>query len=993
MTTAEPVASPRAGALPAGPESWAHFPAFMEVQFPVSKVSKESYNERKAVAGQTLTALGKWWGRKPLVLVRATILGLLLPATNDPKADREVFLALMTMDDDGMIRRLDGNLPAAKVYEHCTAAERAQCFDLDSGKPKWKRATVPGERARLQRLAVLRMGYDERLKHCKRPEEIEGPSPEAWAKANAHLGTNATSLPELVRELGERRFGHTPRVADAFCGGGSIPFEAARIGCDAYGSDLNPVATLLTWGALNIVGGGAEVVGRVQAAQRKVYDAVRRQIEEWGIERNDEGWTADAYLYCVEVRDPNTGWMVPLSPSWVVAEKTNVIVRLVPDPQRKRFDFEVVENAIADEFARARPRRGPGNTVIPGEETWRGGVVCPVDREGHWLPPAQRVVTGIEQVRGRDGLRMWENDDLVPRAGDALQERLYCIRRVDQDGNRHYCVPTEADLQREERVLALLRERFADWQAQGFIPSRRIEPGDKTDEPIRTRGWTHWHHLFNPRQLLLNGLFGQAAEAMGAEVERELLPFQGRLADWNTRLSVWLPSQGGGIGGGKNFSLNQALNPLLNFSVRTVATTESAFCVTPRAAKTAVSATTDLVDARRVKTPGDIWLTDPGYAESVNYGELSEFFLAWYATRLGRLFPSWYTDTRRALAVEGAGEDFRKAMVECYSCFTDLMSDSGFQTVMFVHQDAEIWSDLALIMWAAGLSVSAAWTIATETGAAGLREGNYVQGTVLLVLRKRLQERRGDMSDLYPDLQAEVQAQLQSMLALDDKEDPNFSDADYQLAAYAAALRVLTAYSSIDEINVQQELTRVRARGEKSPLVALIERAVKIASDVLVPSGLDKGLWRKLGPEERFYLKGIEVESHGDYREGVYQEYARGYGVREYRPLLGSGIANQVRIKTPSEFKARDLGGDGFAGSLLRQVLFAVYKSAEAEDPRVGRDYLKMELPAYWEQRQSILALLAYLGEKPKPDFSMAHWKEDVEAARLLRGSIEHDSA
>ena len=53
---------------------------------------------------------------------------------------------------------------------------------------------------------------------------------------------------EVVKELGELRFGHTPRVGDAFCGGGSVPFEAARLGCEAYGSDLNPVAALLTPG-------------------------------------------------------------------------------------------------------------------------------------------------------------------------------------------------------------------------------------------------------------------------------------------------------------------------------------------------------------------------------------------------------------------------------------------------------------------------------------------------------------------------------------------------------------------------------------------------------------------------------------------------------------------------------------------------------------------------------------------------------------------------
>ena len=62
------------------------------------------------------------------------------------------------------------------------------------------------------------------------------------------------------------------------------------------------------------------------------------------------------------------------------------------------------------------------------------------------------------------------------------------------------------DLDREALVLDLLRERFDDWQAKGYIPSRRIEPGDETTRLMRERGWTHWHHLFTPRQLLVHGL-------------------------------------------------------------------------------------------------------------------------------------------------------------------------------------------------------------------------------------------------------------------------------------------------------------------------------------------------------------------------------------------------------------------------------------------------------------------------------------------------------
>ncbi len=82
------------------PLAWAS--CFIERQFPVARVSMESYKERKANYSQTLTGLGKWWGRKPLVLVRATILGLLMPASDDPVKDREIFLKLMTTDDEGL---------------------------------------------------------------------------------------------------------------------------------------------------------------------------------------------------------------------------------------------------------------------------------------------------------------------------------------------------------------------------------------------------------------------------------------------------------------------------------------------------------------------------------------------------------------------------------------------------------------------------------------------------------------------------------------------------------------------------------------------------------------------------------------------------------------------------------------------------------------------------------------------------------------------------
>ena len=87
---------------------------FIETQFPIARLSAESYKERKANNGQTLTRLGKWWGRKPLILVRAAIIGMLMPASSDPKKDREVFLKILTMDDEGTWNRCTGDIPVAE---------------------------------------------------------------------------------------------------------------------------------------------------------------------------------------------------------------------------------------------------------------------------------------------------------------------------------------------------------------------------------------------------------------------------------------------------------------------------------------------------------------------------------------------------------------------------------------------------------------------------------------------------------------------------------------------------------------------------------------------------------------------------------------------------------------------------------------------------------------------------------------------------------------
>jgi putative DNA methylase len=599
--------------------------SFIERQFPVGRLSAEAYKERKAGSGQTLTALGSYWkGRKPLILVRAIVLGSLLPATDDPAADLDIFLKLMAMDDGAFGRRFDGSatdfarlfpdhanfvatnltrvwrrdLPpdelrkrAAEIrclnaaphpYEEAllvklldfsespklkepdaSAGEFATVFAhaadelTEEVETRWRwREDIHGHERQVriaEAFATLPYSFDQRLKHVRRPEECDETELLApiWGNVNRHIGTAARSLAELVEQLGVARFGHRPKVADTFCGGGSIPFEAARIGCDVYASDLNPIACMLTWGAFNIIGASAEKRAEIEEAQRQVAASVDAEITRLGIEHDAEGNRAKTFLYCLETRCPKTGWMVPMVPSWVISKTRNVVAKLAPDQSAKRYTIEIHSGVSATEMAEAE------NGTVRG-----GRLVHPMNPE--------RSGVEIKTIRGdfrdaegnnRNGLRLWEKSDFIPHPDDIFQERLYCIQWITKESvgkgrqETFFAAVNDDDLTRERKVEAIVAENLARWQEDGLIPDMEIEPGDKTDEPIRTRGWTHWHHLFGSRTLL----WAAAFESKGSAVTRLNL-FRG--LDYGARLCSWDAGHKGSSPQVKHVFVNQAFNTM-----------------------------------------------------------------------------------------------------------------------------------------------------------------------------------------------------------------------------------------------------------------------------------------------------------------------------------------------------------------------------------------------------------------------------------------------
>jgi len=1067
MDTVPTLVVPPAIGLP--PFSLKDTPALIERVFPAQKIGIEAQKERKAGAGQTLTALGSYWkGRKPLVLVRATILACLLPATDDPEGDLALFETLMRMDDEGLLRRkpkvtighvmdctsipiLDkiGHTPRAKPRHDeaneeenkvSETRERWGKIDLshiaDPATRREERARIEGAREALRCRAFLAMRFSQQVAICERVEQVENLHDAndplyagIWEKVNDRLGTTARTLPELIEQLGIARFGHRPVIGDPFCGGGSIPFEAARVGCDAVASDLNPIAAMLTWGALNIIGADDATREHIRSEQQRVASLVDEEITRLGIEHDATGNRAKAYLYCLETVDPRTGWRVPLAPSWVISRNRRCVAKLVPDHAFKRFDIVIEEGASTDDITAAE--RG---TLRDGEMVYRIAST-PDGDEQEWRISIGRLRgdgEGAELPGGGRGnlLRPWDVTDVAPRepewaadaspvlpgsapgawvGGDIWLERLYCVQWMaveDIEAGKSrprtfFSAPKPEDFLREVEIRRLVEENLVDWQVRGFVPDMAIETGSETARLLRERGWMYWHHLYNPRHLLMVSLFKKEC------TQEALLLCLCSLLNRVSRLTQWHLGHGGRDGSAPSADqvdhvfYNNALNVFYNYASRSWPALMS--FVTDEFPQCTLTRSTHVVCGPVTSQEGaaDLQVFDPPYADAIQYHEITEFFISWLTKNLPPQFEKWTWDSRRPLAIQGKGEKFRTDMVVAFKAMANRLPDNGLQVCMFTHQDAGVWADMAQIVWGAGLRVTAAWYVSTET-TSELKKGGYVQGTVLLVLRKRQGDERAYKDELVLEIRSAVERQVELLTGLNQRAKSNqrdenpFSDADMQMAGYAAALEVLTGYTHIEGIDMTREVLRPRVKGERGIVEEMIDLAVQTATEMMRPTGIGEALWERLAPSERFYLKMTEAEASRPIgmvggKLDDYQNFAKAYRADGWADLMADSTPNKARLKNAAEFRRSLMTGHKFAGGLVRPVLYAINElrlaAEKEEDPNVSGmkalSGLRDNLTSWSQQRQNAMTIAEWFGKTLK-----RHWNHEASAARTLSALI-----
>lgn len=255
---------------------------------------------------------------------------------------------------------------------------------------------------------------------------------------------------------------NSPIVLDPTAGGGSIPFEAVRLGVGAVANDLNPVAAIILKATIEY----PAKFGRALSDEFKLVSTeLGRRISSAlkGVYPKEDSARVDGYLWTRTVTCPYCAGKIPLSPNWRL-NGGGLGVRLEPhvgrgpgDPNRF-FAFEIVEE----------PSKHSGGTVSDGDAT------CP-------FPDCARVIDGEELKRQAQAGGMGEQLFAVVYRRP-IETRTKSGQVGRQKWVRGYRTPRASDENLAD-IESRLAEKLPEWEVLDVVPNEDYPSNTNDDRP------------------------------------------------------------------------------------------------------------------------------------------------------------------------------------------------------------------------------------------------------------------------------------------------------------------------------------------------------------------------------------------------------------------------------------------------------------------------------------------------------------------------------
>jgi putative DNA methylase len=687
----------------------------------------------------------------------------------------------------------------------------------------------------------------------RKPDQVVRPKP-------AGSGLTGRELLERARQrILACNGGKPPRLLDPFAGGGAIPLEALRLGCEVEASDLNPVAVLILKGTVeypqkygrplaeqrerlargerdDIAGVSGEVPAYIRdsahtlqssfaesdavaAYERNPLAADVRYWGNWILERaraelaefyppDPDGSIPIAWLWSRNVPCPSCGAKMPMIRQFWLARqgRKNIALSPVVDRESRTVDFAISEGAsVSGNPSQATTSRGD-TVCLVCRQVLKGEYVRQSGRQGNI---GAQMTAVILEAKGRTG-------------------KGY---RPDADRD------TEVFLRAAERLDQVAANAVSDLP---LVPDEPIAP-ETLGLRIDAFGFDTWGSLFNGRQLLALATFSRLVGEASAQMQRDgcgnayseavttyMAFLVDKAADFGSTLCVL--NNVGGRGVVHTFG-RQTLSMIWDYAE------SNPFCTDGAGWMSYLNRTVEALNDLAFERPAtviqadatmhrinqfDACITDPPYYNAIDYAGLSDFFYVWLKRSLPsgvhselQSFPLTPKRQQAIMASESNDPIARQRYVDltqqAFLSMQSALSFDGMVGVVFAHTDPDAWATLIDSLLSSGLTPSGSWPIDTE------REGKIsaafranLQTSVWMACQPRDQAtNQAFLGDVLDEMRRNIRTRLLSYWSA------GIRGADFFISAIGPALSVFGRHSRVlrpdgQEVSVREFLEIVR---------------------------------------------------------------------------------------------------------------------------------------------------------------------------------------
>ncbi len=770
---------------------------------------------------------------------------------------------------------------------------------------------------------------------------------------------NAHFIKKAQEEILEANSGVPPKVLDPFGGGGAIPLEALRLGCETYSNDLNPVAVLIQKCTLEYPQKydnppGQTTKNTLSTDVKKwgewVLTEAKKELGKFYPEEKD-GSIPLGYIWArtVPCQSPSCEVEIPLMKQFWLSNKPKKKVALYPYLKDGNVKFKIVGDgyeAKPDDF---NPTKGTISRAV---------AIC-------------LCGTTIEAKITRK----------LFQEGKAGQRMVAVIEQEPRTRNKRYRVTTDRDLEIFQEVEEYLSEK-----QESLLVAWGMNPVLDEDLPLMSGvfnvaiyGINQWGKLFNSRQKLALITFVEKVKTAyqkmldeGKELEYAkavvsyLALILSRHSSYNSTSCWWEPL------GERGFNVfgRQALPMVFDYSeqnpygiltgnwLNQVNITSE---IISHLSSTLFlqSATVTHSSATAIPYPNEFFdavFTDPPYYNSVPYADLSDFFYVWLKRTLGDLYPELFSTPlapKNQEITEMAGWDSRRYAHKDKSFFEEnlkesfqeiyrVLSANGVAIIVYAHKSTEGWETLINSLLDSGLVVTGAWPLSTEMATRlGANESATLTSSIYIISRKIEREPTGFYGEVKEELTTYLNAKLHRLW------EEGLGGADFFIAAIGSAIEVFGRYEKVMDF----EGGVIRA-------ARLLDDVREIATDYAVRQILHNGFAGEISDLTRFYV--LWRWEYGEARVPFDEarKLAQSCGVDLAQEWGGNSFIKKekqfIRVLGPQTRMLDDLSNTEELIDTLHKVLLLWEKGQRDEMLRVLRDSSYGDSEAFYRVAQAI---------------------------------------